>query len=129
MSSQLYQSLNPESYKCDFMKTPALLAIILILLISSSMASAGQSYSYRERVIICMLALDYADAEQLADVLTPFLSHQGKISAYSPTNTLIIKDQPSVVKMLIKAIKGRAELSDCKNFDHIPVVGGKSNGS
>jgi type II secretory pathway component GspD/PulD (secretin) len=102
------------------MKASALLAKILILLIFSSMANAGQLFSYQERVIICMLTLEHADAEQLADVLAPFLSSQGKISAYSPTNTLIIKDQPSVVRMLIKVIKGRPDLSECQNFDHVP---------
>ncbi len=102
------------------MKASALLAKILLLLIFLSMANAGQLYSYQERVIICMLPLEHADAEQLADVLAPFLSPQGKIAAYSPTDTLIIKDQPSVVRMLIKVIKGRADLSECQNFENTP---------
>jgi type II secretory pathway component GspD/PulD (secretin) len=82
------------------------------------MANTGQLYSYQERVIICMVPLEHADAEKLADTLTPFLSSQGKISAYSPTNTLIIKDQPSVVRMLIKVIKGKDDLSECQNFQN-----------
>ena len=102
------------------MKVSALLAKILILLIFLSIANAGQLYTDQERVIICMVPLEHADAEQLADTLAPFLSSQGKISAYSPTNTLIIKDQPSVVRMLIKAIKGRSDLSECQNFEHVP---------
>lgn len=102
------------------MKASALLAKIFILLIFSSMANAAQLDAYQERIIICMLPLEHADAEQLADVLAPFLSPQGKILAYSYTNTLIIKDQPSVVKMLIKAIKGKADLSECQNFEHLP---------
>ena len=102
------------------MKGSALLAKILLLLIFLSMANAGQLYSYQERVIICMLPLEHADAEQLVDVLAPFLSPQGKIATYSPTNTLIIKDQPSVVRMLIKVIKGRADLSECQNFENVP---------
>ena len=102
------------------MKAPALIVKILLLLIFSSMANSGQLYSYQERVIICMLPLEHADAEQLADVLAPFLSPQGKIVTYSPTNTLIIKDQPTVVRMIIKVIKGRADLSECQNFEHVP---------
>ena len=102
------------------MKTTALLAKILILLIFSSMANAGQLYSYQERVIFCMVPLEHADAEQLADVLVPFLSPRGKITAYWPTNTLIIKDHPSVVRMLIKAIKGKSDLSECQNFQNGP---------
>ena len=102
------------------MKASALLTKILLLLIFLSMANAGQLYSYQERVIICMLPLEHADAELLTDVLAPFLSPQGKIAAYSPTDTLIIKDQPSVVRMLIKVIKGRADLSECQNFENFP---------
>ena len=101
------------------MKASVLIVKILLLLIFSSMADSGQLYSYQERVIICMVPLEHADAEQLADTLAPFLSPQGKISAYSPTNTLIIKDQPSVVRMLIKVIKGKSDLSECQNFEHV----------
>jgi hypothetical protein len=94
------------------MKATALFSIIILfLLISSSITSAGQFYSYRDRVIICLVTLEHADANQLADVLAPFLS---------PHGNLIIKDQPSVVKMLIKAVKGRPDLSECQNFDHVP---------
>ena len=107
------------------MKVSALIAKILILLIFLSMANAGQLYSYQERVIICMVPLEHADAEQLADTLAPFLSPQGKISAYSPTNTLIIKDNPSVVRMLIKVIKGKADLSECQNFQNGPEENNK----
>jgi len=35
-------------------------------------------------------------------------------------NTLIIKDHPSVVKMLLKAIKGKDDLSECQNFQNSP---------
>jgi type II secretory pathway component GspD/PulD (secretin) len=102
------------------MKASALIAKILLLLIFLSMADSGQLYSYQERIIICMVPLEHADAEQLADTLAPFLSPQGKISAYSPTNTLIIKDHPTVVRMLIKVIKGKSDLSECQNFEHVP---------
>ena len=80
------------NWKLKIVKASALLAKILLLLIFLSMANAGQLYSYQERVIICILPLEHADTEQLVDVLTPFLSPQGKIATYSLTNTLIIKD-------------------------------------
>jgi len=101
------------------MKASALIVNILLLLIFSSTANFGQLYSNQERVIICMVPLEHADAEQLADNLAPFLSTHGKINAYSPTNTLIIKDHPSVVRMLIKVIKGKSDLSECQNFGHV----------
>lgn len=111
---QCYQ--NFADWQSKAMKVSALPAKILILLIFLGMANASQLYSYQERVIICRLPLENADAEQLADTLPPFLSPQGKISAYLPTNTLIIKDQPQMVRMLIKVIKGRENLSECQNF-------------
>ena len=51
------------------------------------MANVGKPNSYQERIIICMVPLEHADAKQLADVLATLLSPQGKIVAYSPTNT------------------------------------------
>jgi len=54
-----------------------------------------------------MIRLEHADAEHLASVLRPFLSAQGSLSAYAPTNTLIIKDRASIVNMLAEIIKGK----------------------
>jgi general secretion pathway protein D len=75
------------------------------------------------RMIVCLLPLEHADAEQLVTVLTPLLSPQGTITAYPPTNTLIIKDRSSVVQMLVKAVKGIPDLSACDNWKRAP--GGK----
>jgi type II secretory pathway component GspD/PulD (secretin) len=98
------------------MKRRLLPVCILSLLVFPGIAIAGQVDPSSQRTILCLLPLEHADAVELVDVLTPFLSPLGKIAAYSPTNTLLIRDQPSVVKMLIKAIKGKAELSECQNF-------------
>ncbi|MGD9326445.1 MAG: secretin N-terminal domain-containing protein, partial [Desulfobacterales bacterium] len=59
------------------------------------------------RIVVCMIQLEHADAEQLAAVLRPFLSPDGSLSPYTPTNTLIIRDRQPVVNMLSEAIKGR----------------------
>jgi hypothetical protein len=59
------------NWKSKIVKAFALLAKILLLMVFSSMANTGQVYSYQQRVIICMLPLEHADAEQLADVLAP----------------------------------------------------------
>jgi type II secretory pathway component GspD/PulD (secretin) len=60
-----------------------------------------------EPVVIQIVQLDHADAEELAEVLRPFLTRDGSISAYGPANSLIIKDRKSVVLELLKVIKGR----------------------
>ena len=47
-------------------------------------------------IVLQIIELDYADAEDLARVLTPFLSRDGRISAYSQNqifNLLNIKTQ------------------------------------
>lgn len=58
-------------------------------------------------MVIQVIHLDYADAECLASVLAPLLPMDGRIVAYRPTNTLIIKGRASLVKTLVKIIKGR----------------------
>ena len=59
----------------------------------------------------------------MVSVLSPLLSPNGTITAYSPSNTLIIKDRSSVVQMLVKAVKGKPDLSECENWKRAP--GGK----
>ena len=97
------------------MRTAFHIATISLMLICLQVANAEPPKEPRQRVIICLVTLEHADAEQMAEILAPFLSPHGKIVAYAPTNTLIITDQPSVVKMLIKIIKGRPDLSECQN--------------
>ncbi|MFX0200019.1 MAG: SUMF1/EgtB/PvdO family nonheme iron enzyme [Candidatus Hodarchaeota archaeon] len=60
----------------------------------------------RDPIVVQVIHLDYADAEHLASILAPFLSKEGRIVAYSPTNSLIIRDRKSLVKKLVKIIKG-----------------------
>ena len=84
----------------------AIVAIIFILFLSGFSLAQGQTRT-GERIVMCMIQLEHADAEELAAVLEPLLSPEGSITAYTPTNTLIIKDQASVVDKLSMAIKGR----------------------
>jgi type II secretory pathway component GspD/PulD (secretin) len=61
---------------------------------------------FREPIVIEVIRLDHADAERLASVLRPLLTRDGLITAYTPTNTLIIRDRASLVEQLVKIIKG-----------------------
>jgi type II secretory pathway component GspD/PulD (secretin) len=88
-------------------------AIILMLLPLRSTQAQQTQTSSGERVVVCMIELEHADAEHLASVLKPFLSPQGSLSAYTPTNTLIIKDRISIVNMLAEIIKGKPCHTDC----------------
>jgi type II secretory pathway component GspD/PulD (secretin) len=63
--------------------------------------------NFSERIVMCMIQLEHADAEELAAVLEPLLSPEGSIAPYRPTNTLIIRDRASVVDKLSIAIKGK----------------------
>ena len=52
------------------------------------------------------------DLQELAAVLEPFLSPEGTIAPYGPTNTLIIRDRLSVVEQLSTAIKGKSCIAE-----------------
>jgi len=82
-------------------------AIILALLPMQFSLAQQKQISSGERVVVCMIRLEHADAENLTSVLKSFLSPQGSIAAYAPTNTLIIKDRASIVDMLAEIIKGK----------------------
>ena len=86
--------------------------LIFVLLLSFVAVLPGACLAQRGktppgRMVVCMIQLEHADAEHLASVLRPFLSPDGSLSPYTPTNTLIIKDRQPVVNMLSEIIKGR----------------------
>lgn len=68
------------------------------------------------RIVVCMIQLEHADAEYLAAVLKQFLTPEGSLTPYKPTNTLIIRDREPVVNMLAEIIKGRP----CSPLPEIP---------
>ena len=82
---------------------------IFLMLFVASHAQAQKARTHRDRVVIQVIQIDYADAEHLATVLAPLLSPTGRIVAYAPTNSLIIRDKASVVKRLVEIIKGPPE--------------------
>ena len=88
-----------------------LLGFFLIICLPSIYSHPHPSYAQEARplkdpIVIKVIHLDYADAEHLASILAPLLSSEGRVVAYSPTNTIIIKDRASLVKKLVKIIKG-----------------------
>jgi type II secretory pathway component GspD/PulD (secretin) len=92
------------------------MATLLCLAVLFGIAATQYARAQENRIIVCLLPLEHADAEQLVSVLSPLLSPQGIISAYPHANTIIIKDRESVVKMLVKAVKGRPDLAECDNW-------------
>ena len=80
--------------------------MIAIILVSFQVYSAQVRVPKGDRVIIQVIQLDHADAENLVTVLTPLLSPEGRMVADSRTNSLIIKDRTSVVRKLVEVIKG-----------------------
>ena len=82
------------------------LALIFVPVLSG-ISIAQQKKSPGGRIVVCMIRLEHADAEYLASVLTPFLSPEGSLTPYQPTNTLIIRDREPVVNMLSEVIKGK----------------------
>ncbi len=83
--------------------------LILFSYIYPHHCHAQEARPSRDPIVIQVIHLDYADAEHLASVLAPLLSKEGRVVAYAPTNSLIIKDRASIVKKLVKIIKGKAD--------------------
>ena len=79
---------------------------LLLILYPTRFSTAQMEETHGERIVVCMIQLEHADAEELAAVLQPLLSPAGSIVPYRPTNTLIIKDRASRVEQLSIAIKG-----------------------
>ena len=82
-------------------------AALFLVMPLTGLSRAQVKRPANEQLVVCMIQLEHADAEELAATMRPLLSTEGSIVAYRPTNTLIIKDRASVVEKLSIAIKGR----------------------
>jgi len=82
------------------------LLILLFSLTAIAYIDAQDQGVPGDPVIIRIIELEHADAEALVVSLQPFLSPQGRITAYAPTNCLVIKDRQSIVNDLVRVIKG-----------------------
>ena len=78
-----------------------------LVLLCAGFSFAQQKKTVGGQIIVCMVQVEHADVDYLATLLEPFLSPEGHIVPYKPTNTLIIKDRAPVVNMLAQAIKGK----------------------
>jgi type II secretory pathway component GspD/PulD (secretin) len=94
----------PIKYQIRFILVP----LLLIFLIQLHPSYALGERQLEDPIVIQVIHLDYADAERLASILAPLLSRDGRVVAHRPTNSLIIKDRASLVKRLVKMIKGNA---------------------
>jgi type II secretory pathway component GspD/PulD (secretin) len=81
--------------------------VLIIVPVLSGLTFAQREKTPGGRIVVCMIQLEHADAEYLASVLKPFLSPEGSMTPYKPTNTLIIRDREPVVNMLSEIIKGK----------------------
>ena len=84
----------------------AVLLFIAWLCLTPLVVHGQYTRPLREPIVIKVIRLDHADAERLASILRPLLTRDGLITAYAPTNTLIIRDRASLVKQLVEVIKG-----------------------
>ena len=94
--------------------------IVLIVVIFSSINASclAQELQSREgNIVVCIIELEHANAEDLVKTLRPFLSSKGTIVPYQRTNTLIIKDKEHIVNMLAKIIKGKPCTQDKPNAE------------
>ena len=81
--------------------------VLILVPVVSDLSVAQRGKTAGGRIVVCMIQLEHADAEYLASILKPFLSPEGRLTSYKPTNTLIIRDREPVVNMLAEIIKGK----------------------
>ena len=74
----------------------------------ADVSNAQEPRQFGDPIVIQVIQLDHANAENLASVLAPLFPKEVQIIAYSPTNSLIIKGKKSLVKELVKIIKGNS---------------------
>jgi general secretion pathway protein D len=58
-----------------------------------------------DRMVTHLVPLRYADINEVRNMLTPLISKDGNISAYGPSNTIILTDLASNVNRLVKIIQ------------------------
>jgi general secretion pathway protein D len=58
-----------------------------------------------DRMVTHLVPLKYADINEVRNMLTPLISKDGNISAYGPSNTIILTDLASNVNRLVKIIQ------------------------
>jgi type II secretory pathway component GspD/PulD (secretin) len=58
-----------------------------------------------DRMVTHLVPLRYADINEVRNMLTPLISKDGNITAYGPSNTIILTDLASNVSRLVKIIQ------------------------
>jgi general secretion pathway protein D len=58
-----------------------------------------------DRMVTHLVPLKYADINEVRNMLTPLVSKDGNITAYGPSNTIILTDLASNVNRLVKIIQ------------------------
>ncbi len=58
-----------------------------------------------DRMVTHLVPLKYADINEVRNMLTPLISKDGNITAYGPSNTIILTDLASNVNRLVKIIQ------------------------
>ncbi|MBT3311190.1 MAG: type II secretion system secretin GspD [Desulfobacterales bacterium] len=64
-----------------------------------------EASSAEDKVVTQIIRLNYANPDEIKRLLSPLISKNSVMLAYSPTNTLIVTDMYSNIKRLIKIIK------------------------
>lgn len=83
-----------------------LLLYIFFFSIHADPLNAQQLRPFGDPIVIQVVQLDHANAEDLARALAPLFPNEVQIIPYGPTNSLILKGKRSLVDKLVKIIKG-----------------------
>ncbi len=75
-----------------------------------------------DKIVTQLIPLDYADAKEIASLLTPLISKSSNIVTYGPTNTIILTDVSSNIRRLIRIIQEIDVESEEEVLSVIPII-------
>ncbi len=75
-----------------------------------------------DKIVTQLIPLDYADAREVASLLTPLISKSSNIVTYAPTNTIILTDVSSNIRRLVGIIEEIDIESEEEVLSVIPLV-------
>ena len=75
-----------------------------------------------EAYVTQLVPLQHVDAQTAASLLQPLVSHDGMISAYTPTNSLIIVDSENNIARLVELILGLDVPGQERTVEVIPLT-------
>lgn len=93
---------------------------IIPALDAKTMASEGQQKLHGEDMMVRVIHVKYVPADQMVPVLRPLMPQSSNVSAYAPSNALILSGQANNINRL-SSIISQVDSSSVSDIDFVPL--------